>query len=567
MASKSTVVRAFRLPASGNVATSRQEVVTPPVDISKQHSGNDASAKVAARTIVPHDFVPSNEEEMALCLADPMWRVCSGQLYKIMVKAPDSDDNSIIAFVPNRAQKRLMSRLWHRNIILKARQLGFTTLVAILWLDHALFNPDQRCVIVAQDKPKAQEIFRDKVKLAYDRLPATLRAQIPVVTNTAEEILFANNSSIKVSTSARGGTPHRLHISEYGKICAQYPEKANEIVTGSLPAVPTDGITIIESTAEGQEGDFHEKTQRAIAQAQSNVVLTQKDFRIHFFPWWQEPGYRLETDVPMSDKDRAYFFQVEGETGTTLDRQQRNWYVATRDGDFSGDPEKMWQEYPSTAREAFQVSTEGTYYAMQLAATRKAGRILTLPHVQGVPVNTCWDIGNSDGTAIWFHQRVGAENRFINFIEGWDEAYAHYIEQMQGFGYVWGTHYLPHDAAHKRQQGHKVASPEDELKEFKIGGRWHIVPPVDRVIHGINKTRAMFNTFLFDTEKTALGIAHLGNYRKTWNKAKGAWQIETPRKVDGHSEAADAIRQFAQGYNAPSMVEAKPRPKRNWRTA
>ena len=99
-----------------------------------------------------------------------MWRLCSGQLYKIMVKSDDGS-GTVIPFRPNRAQRRLLSRLWHRNVILKARQLGFTTLIAIMWLDHALFVPNQRCGIIAQDREAAEVIFRDKVKLAYENLP------------------------------------------------------------------------------------------------------------------------------------------------------------------------------------------------------------------------------------------------------------------------------------------------------------------------------------------------------------------------------------------------------------
>lgn len=557
---RSNAMRSFVIPASlsGNVANDA---------LGPDQSGNVATPAPSNVAIHP-SFVPRNEAELQRCLEDVNWRICSGQLYKIMVKSDSNGGDSVVSFVPNRAQRRLMARMWHRNIILKARQLGFTTLIAILWLDHALFNANQRCVVVAQDKDKAEEIFRDKVRFAYDNLPPSLLETMPLKVAKASELLFAhNNSAIKVSTSARGGTPHRLHISEYGKICAQYPLKAKEIVTGSLPAVPLDGIVVIESTAEGQEGDFHDKTQRAIEQAQQGVVLTPKDFRMHFFPWWGEPGYRIQTPVPITDKERDYFTTVEAATGCSLDQRQRWWYISTRDSDFSGDPELMWQEFPSTAAEAFQVSTEGTYYALQLAAVRKSGRILNLPYIEGIPVNTFWDIGNSDGTAIWFHQRVGAENRFINFFEGWGESYAFYIEFMQKQGYVWGTHYLPHDAAHKRQQAHKVASPEDELREFKLGGAWTIVPPVDQVINGIQKMRGVFGTCLFDTEKTAPGMVHLTNYRKTWNKAKGAWQINAPRKVDGDSEAADAIRQFAQGYMAPALVKGAKRARTNWRTA
>lgn len=556
------------LPVSADGSEGNPESLT---GISSSEEGA-ASVQTKLSSLVPLDFVPSNEKEMALALADPMWRLCSGQLYKIMIKEPTGPDGSpgaetIIPFRPNRAQRRFIARLWHRNIILKARQLGFTTLICIMWLDYALFNANQRCGIVAQDREAAESFFRDKVKLAYENLPPALLAVFPLKTANTSELLFAhNNSSIRVATSMRSGTIHRLHISEFGKIGAEDPAKAKEVVTGSLPAVPMNGIAVIESTAEGQEGEFYKMTQRAIALSQSNAELTEKDYRFHFFPWWQEPGYRLKGPVPMTPKDVEYFQTLEGEEGIDLDQEQRNWYVATREAEFSGDPEKMWQEYPSTAKEAFQVSTEGVYYAIQLAECRKNGRICHVPHLEGIPVNTFWDIGSTDGTAVWFHQRVGFENHWINFIEGWGESYAYFIEKMQAMGYVWSTHYLPHDAKHKRQQGNKVCSPLDELSGFGIGGTWETVDAVDSVIHGIQATRKVFNTYFFDKEKTAPGIAHLSSYRKTWNKQRGGWNAAVPSKVEGHSEAADALRQHGQGYVAPRLAAAVAA-KGNWRTA
>ena len=87
-------------------------------------------------------------------------------------------------------------------------------------------------------------------------LPPELRDQFPLENCTKSEMLFKhNNSSIRVATSVRGGTIHRLHVSEFGKICAKYPDKAKEVMTGSIPAVPKSGIIVVESTAEGQEGE------------------------------------------------------------------------------------------------------------------------------------------------------------------------------------------------------------------------------------------------------------------------------------------------------------------------
>jgi len=518
---------------------------------------------------VPLDFVPSSEEELERALSDPFWRVCSGFLYKIMVKKSEEDEGSVVPFKPNRAQRRFMDRLWHRNIILKARQLGFTTLICIMWLDHALFNADQRCGIIAQDRDAAKYIFRDKVQLAYKNLPPEILAGFPTEASNADEILFAhNNSSVRVATSMRSGTIHRLHVSEFGKICAKFKDKAVEVSTGSLPAVPLDGIAIIESTAEGQEGEFFTMTELARANHDSGKELTQRDYRFHFFPWWQEPGYTLATALPLTDADIEYFDKVEVEMETVLTDGQRSWYVATRDTDFGGDPTKMWREYPSTPTEPFKVSTEGTYYATQITAARKQGRIATVPYLEGVPVNTFWDIGAGDGTGIWLHQRQGLRNRFFKYIEGWGEGYGHYIAALQKVhpDIVWGTHYLPHDADHKRQDSENVSTPMEKLQAFKLGGKWDIVDRVSDLSHGIQLTRQAFGDCWFDETGCKEGLTHLTMYRKTWNKARGCWSDEPYKDV--HREGADAFRQFAQGYEAPG--EKKPREKRrerNWRTA
>jgi hypothetical protein len=518
-------------------------------------------------------YVPKDQADMLRCLGDPFWRIESGRLYKITIKSADGD--TLVPFRPNRAQRRFMRRMWHRNVILKARQLGFTTLVSILWLDHALFNDNQLCIQVAQTREDAEAIFKGKVLKAYDNLPEALKAAKPSIRRTATQLELANGSIVRVATSARGGTPHRLHVSEMGKIGAKFPEKSKEIVSGSFPAVPLDGVIIVESTAEGQDGDFKDIVDGARELSEKGQPLNPKQFRFHFYPWWAEPAYRLSKEdaqrVPITAKEHEYFDKLEATLGQELDIGQRAWWVSTFESECLCDMELMWREYPSTPDEAFQVSTEGSYYAEQLRKAREAGRIGSFPHVEGFPVNTFWDIGSGDGTAIWLHQHILGMDRFFAFVEGWDKGYAHYITELQGLGLkhgiVWGTHYLPHDADHKRQQRDTVASPMDELQAIGgIGGTWKTVERVNYLIHGIQKTRAAFSTYCFDEVGTKDGLVHLTSYKKKWNRATGTWSDE-PFK-DKHTEAADALRQHAQGYGAPRAKKASKKPAssgRGWK--
>ncbi len=522
---------------------------------------------------IDRDYVPQSEADLLRCLGDPFWRVESGCLYKITIKAGDGD--TLVPFRPNRAQRRFMRRLWHRNVILKARQLGFTTLISILWLDHAMFNNDQLCIQVAQTREDAEGIFKGKVIKAYENLPEALKAAKPAIRQTATQLELKNGSIVRVATSARGGTPHRLHISEMGKIGARFPEKSREIVSGSFPAVPMDGVIVVESTAEGQSGDFKDIVDGARELSESRAELNQKQFRFHFFPWWGEPTYTL-TDVQarsvaITAKEHEYFDKLERIIGRPLTPGQRAWWIVTFESECLSNPELMWREFPSTPDEAFQVSSEGTFYSEQLRKARESGRIGAFPHVDGFPVNTFWDIGNSDGTAVWLHQHVAGMDRFFAFIEDWEKPYSHFINELQGLGVkhsiTWGTHYLPHDADHVRQQANKIASPKQELESLKgIAGRWDSVPQVDHLIHGINKTRSRFSTYCFDAEGCKKGLEHVQGYRKKWHRASGTW-LDEPVKHEGHTEAADALRQHAQGFVAKAFAE-KPKaskPRKNWR--
>ena len=528
-----------------------------PDDLSKVRPGD-----------VPLDFTPNTALELAWCLSDPLWRLSSGQLYKIMVKGDDGDDDGLIApFKPNRAQRKLLKNLHSRNIILKARQLGFTTLICIYFLDCALFRENIRAGIIAHEQDAAKAIFRDKVKFAYDNLPEHLRLAMPLKRDSAEELLFShNNSSIRVSTSMRSGTLHYLHISEFGKICAKFPDRAEEVVRGSIPAVPTHGgMLFIESTAEGRNGHFYNMTTKAQRLALLERRLTPKEYKFHFFPWWQEPFYRMNPDgVIVTAQDDEYFDKIEGEMSTFIDVEQRAWYVSTRENDFSGEEASMWQEYPSTPEEAFQVSTKACYYAVQMAKMRKEKRITSVPFEPGYPVNSFWDIGNRDGTAVWLHQQVGVQHRFIRFFEGWGEPYAHFVGLLDKFqqqtGCVWGRHYLPHDGAHERQGEVNNTSPRTMLENLGLK-KIEIVERIPEIQHGIQATRDFMASCWIDEQGCKEGINHLDSYRRTWNDRLGCY-TDVPMH-DEHSEGADAFRQAAQTFtNNSHTVSSGKRPKR-----
>ena len=189
---------------------------------------------------------------------DANWRLAN--LYTIQDKKGHR-----VKFYPNETQLEYLKNCTNSDLILKARQLGMTTLMCLVGLDEVLFKNDWRVAIIAHTLNDANEIFETKVKFPYDQLPDQIKESRIAINDRAGLLRFNHGSSIRVATSARSGTLQRLHISEFGKICATSPGKAREIVTGAFPAVGENPKTI-ESTAEGQEGYFYqfcEESQRA----------------------------------------------------------------------------------------------------------------------------------------------------------------------------------------------------------------------------------------------------------------------------------------------------------------
>lgn len=188
-------------------------------------------------------------------------------------------------------------------------------------------------------------------------------------------------------------------------------------------------------------------------------------------------------------------------------------------------------------------SIRGAYYTRQLEQARAEGRIRQVPVASGVPVDTFWDLGMSDATAIWFRQVVGLEHRFVDYVHGSKRDLAHYVQTLQLCGYMYGTHYLPHDADHK-QLASGGKSIRDLLQEMAPAWRFEVVPRVENIVAGIEMTRRYLSIVWIDEERCADGLAALEAYRQEWDDRLGDYR-PTPLH-DWASHGADAFRQAAQ---------------------
>ena len=281
-------------------------------------------------------------------LSDRDWRLRN--LYWIK-----DEFGRVVKFSPNWAQQSLLDNLHNANLILKARQLGFTTLIQMLQLDACLWAKNVRAVTVAHTVDVAKEIFRDKVKFAYDNLFPEIKEMIPAEQDSAESLAFKNGSSFRVSNIVRGGTYQWLHVTELAYVDQKYPEKAQEIRTGALNTVHPGQVINVESTARGKLGLFYELSEDAQALQKAASELGLMDYRFHFFPWWRHPGYTLDEDPPKGIM--ADYFQDLTKHGIHLSEGQKAWYIKKA----KTQKASMKAEFPSTPEEAFE-GAEGIFF-------------------------------------------------------------------------------------------------------------------------------------------------------------------------------------------------------------
>lgn len=252
-----------------------------------------------------------------------------------------------------------------RLIILKARQLGFSTLTEGLIFHACATRRNVNALIVAHREDATANLFRMS-KLFYDELPAPVKPMLRA--SNAQELVFENPSKLRSEREARPGLRSRIrcataggrgigrsdtlqcvHLSEY----AFWPDGADgkaSTIAGILQAVPSlpGTMVVIESTANGFE-DFKERWDAAVA--------GENDFEPVFFAWFENPDYSMPvvpgTEWTPEERDLKAAYQLTDEQ-----LQWRRWCIANNCG---GSLDMFRQEYPASPGEAFLHSGTGVF--------------------------------------------------------------------------------------------------------------------------------------------------------------------------------------------------------------
>lgn len=302
-------------------------------------------------------------------LLDREWRMSN--LYKIRNKQKE-----VITFKRNKAQATFQKNRHTRNVILKARQLGFTTDALITRLDKTLFERNQESIVVFQDQVVSRKKFEEVPKFAFENIPDEVKEEAGWIigSDKAEQLSIElaktpispkSVSTLVTAISGRGSTPSSIHVSEFAKICATAPDKAQEIMSGLITAAPPSADVDIESTAEGVAGYFHDMFWEAWSG--DNNPTDPLEFKAHFFNWQYEEAIDYVTPIPREELPVEF---QEYQDKHNLSAKEITWYYSV----WKNVSRKDWQihkrEFPTTPEEAFEVSGD-KYFDMKAVSVAK----------------------------------------------------------------------------------------------------------------------------------------------------------------------------------------------------
>lgn len=248
----------------------------------------------------------------------------------------DDKAGDVVSYRPNRMQAYFLRNKSNRNIVLKHRQGGLSSIVLADMFTDCITKPHSTCAVVSHETHATQRLL-DRVQFYYDTM---LPPKPELGAGSRSEKSFPQlHSSIYVGTAGsrafgRGDTIRKVLLSEL----AHY-EDGETILNGVEDAVPLQGEITIECTPNGEDNVFYDRWIRA--------KEGKSPYTTFFFPWWWTDEYRIPENSPIAlPSDRGDFDYTDEEQSIvdqhhiTKDQVRwRRWKIAEKGGLF-------WQEYP-----------------------------------------------------------------------------------------------------------------------------------------------------------------------------------------------------------------------------
>ena len=272
----------------------------------------------------------------------------TGQYYRKAIEKSFLIVNKQAQTVPltlNEPQAKILLGLKGRDIILKARQEGISSLILALFTVDFLSIENIRCVVISHESGATQKLF-DKVKFYLESLKKTFPGELPYklkYNSRSELVNTEKNSVFYIGTAGarafgHGDTINNLHVSELSRWVNQ-----ERMMVGLLQAVPKGGRVIIETTANGIGDYFYNLWKKA--------QHPSSPFKPHFLPWFllKEYSTPIEGEFKLTDEE------AELQIAYNLTNEQLNWR-RYKLGELGGNLEAFQEQFPSNPNEAFIVS-------------------------------------------------------------------------------------------------------------------------------------------------------------------------------------------------------------------
>lgn len=259
----------------------------------------------------------------------------------------------------------------------------------------------------------------------------------------------------------------------------------------------------------------------------------------------------FESLLRAGEREDNWFSEISTADDTNVFTQEELLEELRLMQDLHGDEygKALWlQEYFCS----FDAAIPGAIWGDCLDKAQKEGRIADIAIDTALPVDTGWDLGRTDSTAIWFRQLVGRDIHIVDHHNSNGKDVQFYVDLLlskaKEHKIKYGTHWLPHDARPRTlaaggksilQQFNDAAKVHPEL------GRFAIVPRLD-VQEGIQAARKTFPYCRFHKTRCEKGLASLRNYHRKWDDEKKMF-LDHPEH-DWSSHDADAFRYLSLSW-------------------
>ena len=398
-------------------------------------------------------------------------------------------------YSPRPFQYDLHLALKRYNVIVSHRRFGKSIFAVNHMIDHLLMNnyPLPRYAFIAPTYQMAKRIIWDNLKRYADKIPG-------VTFNEADmrADFEGNKGRIMLLSAENYESLKGIYLD--GVVLDEHAQMSPSVWTEAIRPTLIDrkGWAIFTSTPKGQN-QFYELYQYAKNSGDPD--------------WYQ--------DVFPVSRTRLI---DQGE----LDSLKRTMSE---------------EEYAQEFECDFTAGLAHAYFSKELKKADVEGRIKDIPYDPMIPVDTYWDLGMSDATAVTFVQSTRFEHRIIDYYETHGEGLDKIIPHIKNkYPYNYDEWVLPHDV-----QVRDLSTGKARLQMFHNMGvrKTRVVPRVGEKLDSINAARVIFQKCYFDKKKTELLIKSLTNYQKKFDD-KNQVYLKTPLH-NWASNAADSFQCFAMG--------------------